>query len=39
MFFISKGEEMTFQGKDNYMFQITNAKNELELLKGNERVK
>ena len=27
---------MIFQGEDNYMFQITNAKNELELLKRNK---
>ena len=32
---ISKGEEMVFQGENNFFFHITNSENELDLLKGN----
>ena len=31
---ISEGEEMVFQGENNFVFHITSAENELALLKG-----
>jgi len=32
---LSKEEDMVIQGKDNYYFHITNSKNDLEILNGN----
>jgi hypothetical protein len=32
---LSNGEELVFQGEDNSFFHITNAQNELDLLKNN----
>ena len=31
---ISSREEMKYEGKDNFFFQVTNSRNELDILKG-----